>query len=116
MTDIPPQLVPSVDEASLGSTPEATKERQRRREAEREALIADTHQREAVLIEDTQSLFTHLAAYLKGELSSTAYLRGTFDQLVKFKFCAVFPSHFLPFFVCMPQSNMSLYHHMNSHY
>jgi hypothetical protein len=76
MADVPPRLVTAVDEAAIGSTPEATRERQRRREAEREAIIADTHQREAVLLEDTQQLFTHLSAYLRGELSCTRPMRG----------------------------------------
>lgn len=71
MADVPPQLVPTVDAAAVGTSPEATKERQKRREAEKDALVNDTHQREALLLEHTQQLFTHLQAYLRGELSST---------------------------------------------
>jgi hypothetical protein len=71
MADSTPQATKLEDSASVGSTTDPADERQKRREAERDAIVADTHQREAALLEDTNQLFTHLAAYLKGELSST---------------------------------------------
>lgn len=71
MSDLPPQLISNYDGAPIGSGTEASAEREKRREAERDALVSDTHQREASLLEDTQQLFTHLSAYLRGELSST---------------------------------------------
>ena len=70
MADVPPQLLPSPTDASEMRT-EAAGDREMRREAEKNALVADTHQREATLLEDTQQLFVHLSAYLRGELSST---------------------------------------------
>lgn len=76
MADVPPQLVSSAAEAAEMRS-EAAGDREMRREAERNALVADTHQREATLLEDTQQLFTHLAAYLRGELSSTRPLETT---------------------------------------
>lgn len=73
MSDLPPQLISNYDGAPVGSGTEATAEREKRKEAERDALVSDTHQREAALLEDTQQLFTHLSAYLRGELSSTLH-------------------------------------------
>lgn len=94
MTDLPPKLVPSFEDTPIGSSAEATSERQRRREAEREALVTDTHQREATLLEDTQLLFTHLAAYLKGELSSALHvlINRPLPCRFFFSFNATFPS------------------------
>jgi biogenesis of lysosome-related organelles complex 1 subunit 2 len=71
MADTPPQSVSSMEEASVSAHSDSVGDRQSRKEAERDALAADTYQREATLLEDTNTLFTHLAAYLRGELSTT---------------------------------------------
>ena len=82
MSDLPPQLIQSYDGAPVGSGTEATAEREKRREAERDALVSDTHQREAALLEDTQQLFTHLSAYLRGELSSMCCSKHNSERLL----------------------------------
>ena len=69
MSDLPPQFAPPIEESPSDAQYEAGDVKQSRREAEREALVADTNQREATVLEDTEQLFTQLAAYLRGELS-----------------------------------------------
>lgn len=87
MTDVPPKLVPTIDAAEMQA--EASGDREARREAERSALVADTHQREATLLEDTQSLFVHLSAYLRGELSGTVHYhpRKSRNKICEISFC-----------------------------
>lgn len=68
----------------VGPQTDSIDERQRRRESERDALVTDTHQREAALLEDTKSLFENLAAYLRGELSSTLAEKPVTMQLLLF--------------------------------
>lgn len=93
MADVPPQLLPAADASEIRA--EAAGDREMRREAERIALVADTHQREATLLEDTQQLFTHLAAYLKGELSSTMPLKRYKRYLPKRTFVCRFTSFYI---------------------